>query len=216
MLIDLRHLREEYASGKLDEQDAPADPIVLFTKWMNEAIQAQIPEPNAMTLATVNSLGRPTARVVLLKSFDRKGFVFFTNYQSNKGKELAENPYGALVFNWLELHRQVRIEGSVEKISEEESTAYFAERPRGSQIGAWASPQSSPIPNRTYLETEFNQWEQKFKNEEHLPRPPQWGGYLLRPERIEFWQGRVSRLHDRLSYSLQNGHQGWSLERLAP
>lgn len=215
MIIDLRHLREEYASGKLDENEAPADPIELFTTWMNEAIQAQLPEPNAMTLATINSIRRPCARVVLLKSFDHNGFVFFTNYNSNKGKELAEHPFGALVFNWLELHRQVRIEGEIEKVSEEESTAYFNERPRGSQIGAWASPQSSPIPNRAFLESEFHQWEEKFEDKELLPRPPHWGGYLLRPDRVEFWQGRISRLHDRLSYGLQSNRH-WLLERLAP
>lgn len=211
----LHQLREEYSSHTLDIADVSSNGIEQFNTWFQEALSAKLPEPNAMTLATCTSYGVPSARVVLLKEFDEKGFVFFTNYESRKGFEMTANPQAALVFLWLELQRQVRIEGRIEKISREESEEYFQSRPRGSQIGAWASAQSSGIPDRAFLENSFAACEENFKDTENIPTPPNWGGYRVIPKNIEFWQGRMSRLHDRLLYSL-NESGDWKIERLAP
>jgi pyridoxamine 5'-phosphate oxidase len=208
----LAGLRKDYALKTLDERDVDREPLKQFGVWMVEAIHAQVPEPTAMTLATADKAGRPSARIVLLKGVDPRGFVFFTNYESRKGRELAENPYAAITFLWKELERQVRVEGRVEKVEEPESDAYFQTRPLGSRIGAWASPQSRPIENRAWLE---HRWAQLTKDHgEAPPRPAHWGGYRLMPEWIEFWQGRLSRLHDRIVYAREAG--GWKVSRLAP
>ena len=207
-------LRTEYSSQTLLENDVETSPIQQFQKWWDQAIASQITEPNAMTLATASSDGLPSARIVLLKGFDEKGFVFYTNYESFKAIQLAENPKACLVFHWKELERQVRIMGIVEKVSEEESNVYFNSRPIGSRVGAWTSPQSQVITNREWLEKEFEDRMDEFRNKE-VPRPPHWGGYVVKPVIIEFWQGRFSRLHDRIQYSLEeNG--AWKIERLAP
>ncbi|MES2371948.1 MAG: pyridoxamine 5'-phosphate oxidase [Bacteroidota bacterium] len=213
MQRSISDIRTDYKLRSLNESDVSADPIAQFTNWWDEAVNSKIDEVNAMTLATVNNEGRPSARIVLLKGFDEKGFVFFTNYQSKKGKELEDNPHGALVFFWKELERQVRIEGGIEKISEEDNDAYYQSRPAGSRIGAWASPQSEVIEGREILENNFKALEKKFESGS-IPRPGHWGGYILRPSMIEFWQGRSSRLHDRIQYSLKE--KGWVIERLAP
>jgi pyridoxamine 5'-phosphate oxidase len=210
----LQRLREEYLAETLDLESAAADPIKQFDHWMDEALKAAVPEPNAMTLATVNTDGWPEGRVVLLKGFDEQGFTFFTNYESAKGAELLHNPKASLVFCWLELQRQVRIRGMVDKIPRAESVAYFRSRPRGSQLGAWASPQSTPVANRSVLEQRLKAVEEKFAGVEQIPCPEHWGGYILRPEQIEFWQGRASRMHDRIRY--RKSDQNWDLERLAP
>ncbi len=189
------------------------DPIALFQQWFKEARDAGIFLPEAMTVATATPDGAPSARMMLLKGVDRDGFVFFTNYDSRKGLELAANPRVALVFHWAVLERQVRVEGSVTKVSEEESFAYFQSRPRGSRIGAWASDQSRPVPDRATLEARVTQFQQKYPGDD-VPLPPFWGGFRLRPERIEFWQGKLDRLHDRLMYTLEGG--AWSVERLYP
>lgn len=211
--LDLSALRENYTKGNLDVNSVLSDPLDQFRVWFQEAKTSQVPEPNAMHLATVSTQGQPSGRIVLLKTVDNQGFVWFTNYDSKKGQELAENPKAALTFFWAELERQVRIEGKVEKVAEEDSDSYFAIRPRSSQIGAWSSPQSQVISDRETLETNEQRFEEKFLNQP-VPRPSHWGGYRLIPERIEFWQGRPSRLHDRLLYSFID-HQ-WQLERLAP
>lgn len=211
---DLAALRRSYSLEKLSEKDVSRDPFVQFDAWFREALNSELLEPNAMTLATVNAEGQPGARIVLLKSFDEKGFVFFTNYESRKGEDLAAQPRAALLFAWLELERQVRIEGAVEKVSEAESLAYFQSRPLGSQIGAWASPQSRPISGREVLEHAVATLEKEYADAPALPLPPFWGGYRVRPERIEFWQGRENRLHDRIRYTREGHH--WSIERLAP
>jgi pyridoxamine 5'-phosphate oxidase len=213
MSRSISDIRTDYKLRSLNESDVSADPVVQFTGWWDEAVNSKIDEVNAMTLATVNNEGRPSARIVLLKGFDEKGFVFFTNYQSKKGKELEDNPHAALVFFWKELERQVRIEGGIEKISDEDSDTYYHSRPTGSRIGAWASPQSEVIENREVLESNYLALEKKFGNT-HIPRPGHWGGYILRPSMLEFWQGRSSRLHDRIQYSLKES--GWVIERLAP
>ncbi len=205
-------LRVEYALKTLEERHAQPDPMQQFGIWMVEAIHAQVPEPTAMSLATVGMNGRPSGRIVLLKGVDPKGFVFFTNYQSRKGRELAANPGAALTFLWKELERQVRIEGAVEKVSREDSEAYFATRPLGSRIGAWASPQSEVIANRAWLEERWTALTQQYG--EDPPLPPHWGGYRVVPEYLEFWQGRRSRLHDRIAYSRESGR--WKVSRLAP
>lgn len=207
-------MRVEYTLAGLHEADAGDDPIDLFGRWFHEALKADIPELTAMTLATVSPDGQPTGRIVLLKSFDHDGFTFYTNYQSRKSRDLAANPKAALVAHWISLQRQVRIEGVVSKVPTEMSDAYFASRPRGSKLGAWASPQSEVIADRSIIEQRLAELEDRFPGEE-VPRPPNWGGYLLKPSMIEFWQGRPNRLHDRLRYS--NPSSGtWKRERLGP
>ena len=208
----LADLRKSYERAELDETHSAADPLLQFERWLGEAIAGQVPEPNAMTVATVGSDLRPSTRIVLIKGYDARGIVWFTNYNSRKGQELAGNPFAALQFHWVELERVVRIEGRVEKVSDEESDAYFASRPLDSRIGAWASPQSQPIDGRGVLVANAARYSAKFLL--NPPRPPHWGGYRLVPERWEFWQGRRSRLHDRLCY--QQEGQGWVKTRLAP
>lgn len=209
----IHDIRKEYMQLSLLETDAEKSPFAQFQKWWGEAIQSGIEEVNAMTLSTSTKMGVPSARIVLLKDFSEGGFVFFTNHQSKKGLELEENPLACLVFFWKELERQVRINGQVEKIPENESDKYFASRPRGSQIGAWASPQSQFIDNREVIEKNLERCQEQF-GESEIPRPPHWGGYIVKPTLIEFWQGRESRLHDRIQYRLENG--GWKKGRLAP
>ncbi|MDO9400198.1 MAG: pyridoxamine 5'-phosphate oxidase [Polaromonas sp.] len=206
-------LRKNYERAELNEAASHADPLRQFAQWLNEAITAQVPEPNAMTLATVASNQRPSTRIVLVKGFDERGIVWFTNYDSRKGQELAGNPFAALQFHWVALERVVRIEGAVEKVSAQESDDYFNSRPLDSRIGAWASPQSQVITGRAVLVANAAKYGAKFLLQP--PRPPHWGGYRLRPERWEFWQGRKSRLHDRLRYTLQ-ADASWLRERLAP
>ena len=206
-------LRKSYERAELNEEASSAAPGQQFSKWLEEAIAAQLPEPNAMTLATVGSDLRPSTRVVLIKGLDQRGIVWFTNYESRKGKEIAGNPHAALQFHWVELERVVRIEGQVEKISDEESDAYFHSRPLDSRIGAWASPQSEVISGRGELVANAAKFGAKFLLQP--PRPPHWGGYRLLADRWEFWQGRRSRLHDRLRYTQQAGGD-WLRERLAP
>ncbi len=208
----LAHLRNDYALKTLDEGEVDRDPLKQFGVWMVEAIHAQVPEPTAMSLATVGAGGRPAGRIVLLKGLDPKGFVFFTNYESRKGRELAVNPAAALTFLWKELERQVRIEGTVEKVSEDESNSYYATRPLGSRIGAWASPQSEAIENRAWLE---KRWEELGREHGENPRRPgHWGGYRVIPDYLEFWQGRRSRLHDRVTYTRAGA--SWKIARIAP
>jgi pyridoxamine 5'-phosphate oxidase len=212
-MITLAELRKDYARGSLDEASVDPDPIRQFQLWFQQALDARLPEPNAMTVATVDAKGRPSARILLIKGVDERGFVFFTNYESRKGRELAANPHASLLFYWTELERQVRIEGIVERTSAEQSDAYFASRPLGSRIGAWASEQSQEIVHRTELEARERAFAERFG--ENPPRPPHWGGYRLVPERIEFWQGRPSRLHDRILYTREvDGN--WRISRLSP
>jgi len=210
----VQNLREDYQAKSLSVEEVAAHPAQQFDRWFLEAMKSEVREPNAMTLATCTKAGRPSARTVLLKAYDEKGFVFYTNYNSKKGKELEENPFAAMVFCWLDLERQIRIEGKIEKISPEASNQYFQSRPKGSQIGAWASPQSDVISDRGLLEKNVKNLEVKYKDADALPRPEHWGGYRLVPDVVEFWQGRSSRLHDRICYRL-DGEQ-WTLERLAP
>jgi pyridoxamine 5'-phosphate oxidase len=209
----IAQLRREYAAQPLDETAVDADPLRQFGRWFDEAVQAQELAPEAMTLSTATPEGRVTARLVLLKGCDERGFVFFTNYESRKSRELAANPHAALTFFWPTLHRQIRIEGRAERISAAESAAYFQIRPRGSQLGAWASPQSETIASRALLEQKLNELAERFGDGE-IPCPPFWGGFLVRPTSIEFWQGQEDRLHDRLLYTLRDGV--WRLSRLAP
>ncbi len=211
---DIQSLRRDYRLRSLLEKDVDSNPMLQFEKWWDEAIQNNIVEPNAMTLATCNSSGKPSARIVLLKYLNDDGFLFFTNYDSRKGKEIENNPFVSLVFLWKEIERQVRIEGSVEKISEAESDAYFSKRPRESRIGAWSSHQSTPIESRETLEKNYQQYNEKFTTDD-IPRPKNWGGYVVHPNSIEFWQGRQGRLHDRLQYNLGTD-KIWKIERLAP
>lgn len=211
---NIASIRKDYQLQRLDETSINDHPLTQFNKWWQDAIDSRIEEVNAMTLATAGTDGRPSARIVLLKGVNDDGFLFFTNYNSNKGKNLEENPHAALVFFWKELERQIRIEGSVDKIDEKDSDEYFASRPQGSQLGAWASPQSEVISSRQILEKNVEQTLNKFAGVS-IPRPGNWGGYILKPVSIEFWQGRSNRLHDRIRYSLtQNGE--WKMERLAP
>ena len=213
MKTSIADLRKSYERAALNESDSLADPRLQFEHWLNQAIEAEIPEPNAMTLATVSSDLRPSTRVVLIKGVDARGIVWYTNYNSRKGQELAGNPFAALQFHWVELERVVRIEGQVEKVSADESDAYFQSRPLDSRIGAWASPQSEPISGREVLVAAAAKYGAQFLL--NPPRPPHWGGYRLVPERWEFWQGRKSRLHDRLRYTLA-ADGTWHRERLAP
>ena len=218
-------IRKDYKLASLEEADVASNPIDQFTRWWNDAVASQIDEVNAMTLATVNAAGVPAARIVLLKGYNPEGFIFFTNYESDKGKNLAHNPNAALVFFWKELERQIRIEGTVQKVSAEESDRYFNSRPASSRIGAWASPQSAVIENRLVIEQNVERYSSIFANDS-IERPDHWGGYIVEPRSIEFWQGRSSRLHDRIRYKLETSAYNaatdtktdvnWKIERLAP
>jgi len=208
------HLRTEYHRSELLEPEAGADPVALFSRWFDDAVASGMRDPNAMTLATADAAGRPDARIVLCKEFDHSGFVFFTNYESQKGRELGANPHACLLFYWPGLERQVRIAGRVERVAAVESDAYFAQRPRDARVGAWASPQSTVIDGRATLEARVAQAEQRFAGQQNPPRPDHWGGYRLVPDQLEFWQGRASRLHDRLRFLRQG--PAWRRERLAP
>ena len=212
--MNIADIRKEYKLETLTEQDAAASPYVQFDKWWQQAVESKIDEVNAMTVATVNAEGKPSARIVLLKGYDSNGFIFFTNYLSQKAADIESNNHVALVIFWKELERQIRIEGMVEKISAKESDIYFLSRPKESQIGAWASPQSSAISSREVLEKSVAEYNDKF-SKEAITRPQHWGGYIVRPEQFEFWQGRESRLHDRLQYK-QQAEGKWEMVRLAP
>lgn len=212
-MSNIADIRKDYSMQSLSENDVDQNALVQFEKWWNQALESKIDEVNAMTLATADKSGIPSARIVLLKGFDKNGFVFFSNYQSNKANEMEENPNVSLVFFWKELERQIRIQGLVEKTEISVSDDYFNSRPDISKIGAWASPQSKVVASREILETNFQDFENQFKGA-NIPRPPHWGGYLVRPSMIEFWQGRPGRLHDRIRYRLLNDK--WSYERLAP
>ncbi len=209
----INKLRHDFAKQTLDKKDVDANPILQFQKWFKEAVDAKVNEPNAMTVATASSEGRPSARILLLRNFDENGFVFYTNYTSRKGGEILKNPYASLLFFWPELERQVRIEGKLIKQSEEESDKYFKTRPRTSKLGAWTSEQSRVVASRKALDEEYEKMSQKYPGED-VPRPIYWGGYVLEPTSIEFWQGRPSRLHDRLLYTKEKN--SWKIERLAP
>lgn len=211
--MNIADLRKSYEKAELSETASESDPLRQFDRWLQEAIKSEVPEPNAMTLATVGSDMRPTTRVVLIKGYDERGIVWYTNYQSQKGRQLAGNPYAALQFHWVELERVVRIEGIVEKVSSEESDAYFHSRPLDSRIGAWASPQSEVIDSRGVLVANAAKYGAQFLL--NPPRPPHWGGYRLKPDNWQFWQGRKSRLHDRLRYTVRSDGT-WLRERLAP
>lgn len=213
MRQDIADLRKSYEQGELDEAHSAADPLQQFEQWLDQALKAELPEPNAMTLATVGADGRPSTRVVLIKGCDARGIVWYTNYESRKGRELAAHPFAALQFHWVELERVVRIEGRVEKVSDAESDAYYRSRPLDSRLGAWASPQSQVIASRAVLVANAAKVGAQFLL--NPPRPPHWGGFRLLPDRWEFWQGRKSRLHDRLRYTQQPAG-GWLRERLAP
>lgn len=206
-------IRVDYTQGELDETHVSPDPILQFEQWFQEALNSEVMEPNAMSLGTVLN-GRPSVRIVLLKGFDERGFVFYTNYESRKAKEITGEPHAALTFFWPELQRQIRIEGRIEKVSAKESDDYYASRDRLSRLGAWASPQSSPISDRSELESLVNQVNRRFEGQEEIPRPDHWGGYRVEPDSLEFWQGRASRLHDRIVYRKQAG--SWEIERIAP
>lgn len=212
-MTSLADLRKTYARSSLTKSAVNSDPVLQFKNWMDEALNAQLPEPNAMTLATVDAKGKPSARIVLIKGVDARGFIFFTNFESHKGRDLETNPHAALLFHWIELERQVRIEGRVEKLPNAESDAYFASRPLDSRIGAWASEQSRELSGRMVLVARAAKFAAKFGM--NPPRPPHWGGYIVVPELMEFWQGRPSRLHDRIMYTrLPDGI--WRITRLAP
>ena len=222
MTTNIADLRQDYQLKALDTSDVDENPFVQFSKWFDAALKSEILEPNAMTLATVSAEGKPSARIVLLKGIhtpqginEGYGFVFYTNYDSHKGQDMAANPHVALCFNWLDLQRQIRIEGTVEKIDSSVSDEYFNTRPKASRIGALASPQSKIVPNRAFLEENFNKLLEKYADTEGVPRPENWGGYIVKPTMIEFWQGRRSRLHDRICYIKQENGD-WKIERLAP
>lgn len=212
----LADLREQYLQAELTVDHVADDPIEQFRQWFNDAVDAELDEPNAMTLATAAPDGSPSARIVLLKGLDERGFIFYTNYESRKALELMQNPKAALVFGWIRLERQVRVEGTVERLSDDESTQYFQDRPRGSQLGAWASPQSQVVENREVLEQNLEEVRREYDDSESVPRPPHWGGFAVHPTQIEFWQGRPNRLHDRLRYRRETSDDEWILERLAP
>jgi pyridoxamine 5'-phosphate oxidase len=211
--MSIADIRREYARARLDETHVSADPVAEFDRWFSQAQEAKVLEPNAMALATSTPDGSPSVRMVLLKDFDQQGFVFFTDYRSRKGLELENNPRAALAFYWSELERQVRITGTVERTSARESEEYFRTRPRGSRLGAWVSHQSRVIPSRAPLESGLREVKARFSTED-VPLPPHWGGYRLRPEEVEFWQGREDRLHDRIRYVREG--EGWRVERLSP
>ena len=211
---DLTAIRKDYQLQSLSEKDVEANPIKQFEKWFQQALASGIEEPNAMTLATSTADGKPSVRIVLLKGINDNGFVFFTNYESKKGKQIHDNPFGGVVFFWKELERQVTIQGEIKKVSEQESDEYFASRPPESRIGAWSSPQSQVIENREVLEKNVAFFTNKYQSQ-NIPRPPHWGGYILLPTLIEFWQGGAGRLHDRLQYSIDTTNS-WIIQRLAP
>jgi len=212
--MNIKDMRESYEKDILDVNHLEETPFAQFAKWFNEVKDSNVPEPNAMILSTVDARCRPSSRTVLLKEMEEDGFVFYTNYQSDKAKDLAVNDNVALIFLWKELQRQVRITGKAIKVPREQSESYFHERPKGSQIGAWASPQSRVIPDREILEKKVEELENEYENDDVLPLPDHWGGYKVLPETVEFWQGRPNRLHDRLRFEKQNG--SWKIERLAP
>jgi pyridoxamine 5'-phosphate oxidase len=211
--VDLASLRAEYQLSGLDESELDPDPVTMFSRWFDNARAAGVLEPNAMVLSTVSSDGIPSARTVLLKGVNAGGFVFYTNYESRKAKELGANPHCSLVFGWYQLQRQVRVEGVASRVSRAETDAYFVSRPRDSQLGAWASPQSTVVPSRAVLDASYAEVEERFAGVE-VPSPPHWGGYVVAPARVEFWQGRRSRMHDRLEYRRDGAR--WVTERLAP
>ncbi len=211
--MSIADIRKDYQLKSLSEHEVDSNPITQFSVWWNEAVQSDIVEVNAMALSTVTAAGKPSSRIVLLKGYDEQGFVFFTNYSSDKGQQISQNHFAALLFFWKELERQVRIEGVVTKVSEEESDAYFNSRPVGSRLGAWASPQSQKIADREVLNKELIKFTEQF-TEEPIPRPAHWGGYRVKPTKIEFWQGRSNRLHDRILY--EQGNDNWQISRLAP
>ncbi len=212
MDTSLETLRRTYEKGELDESTVASDPIIQFRLWLDEALAAKLLEPYAVTIATADAAGRPSARVVLLRGYDERGFVFFTNYESRKGRELQANPFASALFYWGELERQIRIDGSIARLDPGESDAYFAKRPRGHRLSAWASAQSTAIPDRASLERDMRAAEARFPDD--VPRPPYWGGYRLTPEAFEFWQGRRDRVHDRIAFHRDGA--GWTTERLAP
>jgi len=209
-------MRETYGLGELLESQVDADPIVQFGKWLQQAREAGLAEPNAMVIATADANGRPSARTVLLKGLDERGFAFYTNQQSRKADDLASNPYCALVFPWHAMERQVRVEGVAEKVAQDEVDAYFATRPRGSQLGAWASQQSQPVESREELDLQYASYERQWPDGTEIATPYFWGGYRIRPEAFEFWQGRTGRLHDRLAYRRTSSSSSWELVRLQP
>ena len=211
---EIAHIRKEYCQQTLSEQNIEKSPVKQFEKWWNQAVSSEIDEVNAMTLATSDSKNTPSARIVLLKAFNDKGFVFFTNYISKKGQAIKENPKACLLFFWKEFERQIRIEGNIEKVSEDDSDEYFDSRPYESKLGAWSSPQSEIVADRKVIEDNVSRYRNQF-SDGSVPRPPFWGGYILKPELFEFWQGRPSRLHDRIQYTMI-GKNNWRIDRLAP